>query len=586
MSEAISRSTGKTEIAVLIVGAGAAGLTLALELERFGVPYRIIAQHAEPPDAAPATAIHARTLEIFRQLGIADRMIAAGKQIRRFRADARGRTILHYHFEPLDSAYPFQLNLPQPRAEAILLDELEARGDRVEWKTRLTGFVQTERRVTAELVHDRGGRETVTCEWLVGCDGPRSAVREALGVKFHGDSSHGHFVQADVDIAWGGDRDEDAVFLGAKPGYVACTPLDHVGRYRLSVEVPVGLAPGAEPPTFDLAAFQALCEGRGQRLRLSNAGSTTIAAFPHRRTDRQHVGRVFLVGDAAHIGSPLGGQYLNLGIAEAHNLGWKLACVHGGAASRNLLDSYDPEQLPAVAMVEHTAQVLTRILTLAQPLLVRARDFVLPRVSVLGGLSRRLPWMISGHRYHYRTSPIVWDARGALTWRERRTRAASGHGGPVPSAGELAPDLALWYAESGPPQRLIDLYDGRFTLLLFAAGVPSAHGARSLVGLGARLEREYPWIGAHLVLDAVEPPALHAAIAVVLDPDLRLHRRYAADSGPIVLIRPDGYIAFIGTRSTELREYLEKRSELRRAAPHAHAGLTPVQPLTRAQRVR
>ena len=551
-----------SETSVLIVGAGPVGLTLALELERFGVPYRIIEKNGGQSTATKAMAVHSRTLEIFRELGVADRMVAAGKQVRRFRARSNGKTILLYNFELLDAAYPFLLSLPQPRTEAILLAELQARGGRVEWNTQLTGFEQNDQRIVAELVHDSGEREGVVCNWMVGCDGARSVVRSTLGVKFDGDSYHRHFMLADVDIDWDGDRDEGAFFLGSNQGYVACAPIDHNGRYRLFVEMPYDLPPKDQQPELDIATFQALCEGRGQKMRLSNASSTTIAAFHHRRVDRQHVGRVFLAGDAAHIGSPIGGQYMNLGISEAHNLAWKLACVHSGGASRDLLASYDPERLPVAETAEKTAHVLTKILTLQQPLMVRARDYVFPRVTSLDGMRRRLPWMISGHRYHYRTSPIVEDSRSRVTMRERRLRNGSGHGGPVPKAGELAPDVALWYPEGALPQRLIDLYDGRFTLLLFAAGEPSAPDAQHRLGLGTRIQHEYPWIHAHLVLDALEHPELGAAMSVVLDPDRRLHRRYAADSGPIVLIRPDGYIGFIGTRSTELRSYLENRSQL------------------------
>jgi hypothetical protein len=310
-------------------------------------------------------------------------------------------------------------------------------------------------------------------------------------------------------------------------------------------------------------------------MRLSNVSSQAIASFQHRRTDHQRVGRVFLTGDAAHIGSPIGGQYMNLGISEAHNLAWKLAGVHHGAAEPGLLDSYDAERLPVAATAEKTAHVLTKILTLQQPLLVRARDLVFPRVSSLARVRARLPWMISGHRFHYRTSPIVEDARGRVTLRERRVRASVGHGGAVPRAGELAPDLALWGPAGAAPRRLLDLYDGGFTLLLFSAGDPAAQDAQALVTVGLEAERDYPWIRAHLVLDALERPELGAPMPVVLDPDRRLHRRYAAASGPIVLIRPDGYLAFVGTQGAELRRYLERRSALRRES-------TEVQPMAQA----
>jgi 2-polyprenyl-6-methoxyphenol hydroxylase-like FAD-dependent oxidoreductase len=560
---------------VLIVGAGPVGLTLALELQQLGVPYRIIDRNAGPSDTTKAMAMHSRTLEIFRYLGIADRLVAAGKQINRFRAQSNGTTILVYDFSLLDAAYPFVLSIPQPRTEAVMLDELGRRGGRVEWNTRFTSLTQDDTRVIAEISHQDGTDERISCGWLVGCDGARSAVRGALGVRFEGDSYHHHFVLADVDIDWDGKPDEGAFFLGPKHGYVAVAPLDGQRRYRMIVEIPLDLPPKAEQPTLEVAMFQALCEGRGQGMRLSNASSMAIAAFHHRRTDRQRVGRVFLAGDAAHIGSPAGGLYMNLGISEAHNLAWKLAFVHHGAAGDALLRSYEPERLPVAATTEKTAHVLFRFLTLRQPLLVRARDTVFPRISGWAGMRRRLPWMISRHRFHYRTSPIVEDARDRVTLRERRVRAGSGQGGALPRAGELAPDLELWQPRGAAPRRLLDLYEGRFTLLMFASGDEAAPDLRKHINLGIRLQRRFPWIRAHLVLDALERSDLGVPISVVLDPDRRLYRRYGGASAPCVLIRPDGYIAFLGGAEA-LLGYLGHRSELL-------PGTVPISTLSKAQ---
>lgn len=563
---------------VLIVGAGPVGLTLAIQLQRLGVSYRLIEKNAGPSTATKAMAVHSRTLEIFRALGIADQAVAAGCKIPHFRVQSDGRTILGYQFSLLDAAYPFLLSLPQPQAEELLLARLAALGGRVEWNTQLVEFSHTDTGATSVLEQD-GMRETLVSRYIVGCDGARSTVRKQLKLSFEGDTYHRHFMLADVDIEWIGARDEGVFFLGSQAGYVAVAPLNGQGRYRLFVEMPYDLPPEDQRPKLDLATFQSLCDGRGQRMTLSNPSSTTAAGFQHRRVEHMRVGCVFLAGDAAHIGSPIGGQYMNMGISEAYNLAWKLAYVDSGAAGPELLDSYHEERYPVAVEAEKTAHVLTKLLTVRARPLVALRDTLLPLLTRRDKVRRKLPWMISGHKYQYRASPIVQDARGKAAPRRRKGNQ-SVSALPRLRAGDLAPDLALWSRKDAPQRRLLDLLVGqnpdRFTLLMFVGGDESHARVHDWLRLGRGMQDLYPQLRAHLVLDALAAPE-DADVGAVLDPDWRLHDRYDAIDGALVLVRPDGYVAFIGNDAAQLKDYLEQRSTLCRG------GVAPVRrPVTSA----
>ena len=550
--------------AVLIVGAGPVGLTLALQLQRRGVSYRIIEKNAGPSVATKAMAIHSRTLEIFRDLGIAEQAIEQGCKISRFRVQSNGQTILQYNFDLLSAAYPFLLSLPQPKAEALLLAKLQELGGKVEWNTELQEMQQDAQQVESVLLHADGRRETLRTRWLAGCDGARSVVRKNLGLSFEGDSYHRFFMLADVDIEWDGKRDEGVFFLGSQQGYVAVAPLDGAGRYRLFVEMPYDLPPEGQRPQLDLATFQGLCDGRGQNMRLSNEAWTTAAAFQHRRVERQQVGRVFLAGDAAHIGSPIGGQYMNMGVSEAFNLAWKLMYVEQGLAAPALLDSYTLERHPVAVEAERTAHVLTKILTVRNPLLIKLRDTLFPRISSREKVQHKLPWMISGHRYHYHASPLVQDARSGKVRQRRGSKPLP----PLPAlkAGDLAPDLALWQQRETKPKRMLDLFGTQFTLLLFTGGDDSSARYEPWLQLGREVQSRFPSITAHVVLDTLQAAEPYQ-VNLLPDPDWRLHDRYGAIDGALVLIRPDGYIAFMGNSRAPLLQYLEVASTLISAAP-------------------
>lgn len=552
---------------VMIVGAGPIGLSLAIMLKQWGVAFRIIEKNAGPSTATKAMAIHSRTLEIFRDLGIAEQALADGFTINQFSVQSNAKRVLNYNFSYLDATYPLLLSLPQPQTEKILLERLNLLGADVEWNTELVDIENQPGAVHMALRHADGSEELFTSRWAVACDGARSNIRKRLDMTFEGSSYDRFFMLADADIEWSGSKDEGAFFLGAQDGYVAVAPISDQSRYRLFIEMPYNLPPEGERPPLTLENFQRLCEGRGQKMTLSNISSTTIASFQHRRVQSLQQGSIFLVGDSAHIGSPIGGQWMNLGISEAYNLAWKMAYVDQGLADPSLLESYNDERYPVALEVENTAHRLTGLITVRHRALVWLRDNVLPLLSNRQKIQRKLPSMISGHQYHYGKSEYIQES---LTKKQRSSWARKGKKtpfqAPAPRSGQLAPDVELWQHQGMPPKRLIDLFQGTFTLLIFSAADQFSPLLPSHYSLAASVERDYPAIKAYCVVDALSSVGLPAEQSTLLDPDWRLHKRYHAKEGTLMLIRPDGYIAFQGADAITLMTYLSVRSGLLKGA--------------------
>lgn len=554
---------------VLIAGAGPIGMTLALQLQRFGIPYRIIERNAGPSTETKALALHSRTLDIFCDLGIAKDAVETGHAIKYFRVQSRGKTILRYDFTLLDAAHPLLLSLPQPQTERLLMNRLSELGGRIEWQTELLDMRDEGTHVMATLKKPSGERESIKVSWLIGSDGARSTVRKQLGLSFDGEHYMRHFMLADMDIRWNGWHDEGVFFLGEREGYVAVAPLDDQGRYRLFVEIPRELPPEGQRMPLTVESFQQLCDGRGQLMKLSNPSSETMAAFQHRRTNTQRVGRVFLVGDATHIGSPIGGQWMNLGISEAYNLAWKIAHVHAGSLPERVLDTYDSERHPIALEAEKTAHTLTRLLTLRSRWLVGLRDTLLPPISSLPSVQARLPWMISGHRYHIRKAGSVQHMLSRRDRRPstRRPRVKSAF--PPPRAGELLPDVPLWTPQGERPRRLLELVRSEFMVLLFTGADDQGEQTAQHAQLAQDLRSTYPALNTWLVLDALAP--LNGPVASIPDPTWQLHDRLAMPAGGIALVRPDGYIAFMGKRPQDLMHFIEMNLGLM----PGHVGVSP-----------
>jgi 2-polyprenyl-6-methoxyphenol hydroxylase-like FAD-dependent oxidoreductase len=344
---------------VLIVGAGPTGLVLALWLARAGTPFRLIDKNSGPGQASRAMAVQARTLEFYRQLGIADEVAAAGFRLDRIQIRNRTRELAVALLGEIGggiSPFPFVLSLPQDDHERLLTERLQAAGHAVEWDTELAAFARRDDGVSATL-RKPGGEATWSGAYLCGCDGAHSAVRHGLGVGFPGGTYDQPFYVADAE-AEGPWSDHEFTGYLAERTFALAFPVRRRGMVRFIGVVPEPLR-ARDDLTFD--------DLRGEVEQVTGTRVTRVNWFSqyrvhHRVADRFRVGRVLLAGDAGHVHSPAGGQGMNTGIGDAVNLAWKLAAVLGGRAAPILLDSYEAERIPfARSLVRTTDRIFEAV---------------------------------------------------------------------------------------------------------------------------------------------------------------------------------------------------------------------------------
>ncbi len=299
---------------VLIVGAGPSGLALAAELRRRGLAPLIIDRHGAGANTSRACVVHARTLEVLAPLGVTDDLLAEGVRVPIFRIRDRDHALMTVDFSTIASPYRFTLMIPQNRVEAHLLAHLEALGGGVVRPAELVGFTATADGVAAQ-VRTGDATATVQAHWLIGADGMHSVVREQAGIPFSGAAYPESFVLADVRMDWPISREEVSLFY-SPDGLVVVAPLPQ-DRYRIVATV------DAAPEAPSMAFMQALLDARGPAAepgRIREVAWSSRFHLHHRVVDTPRKGRILLVGDAAHVHSPAGGQGMNTGLQDSVSL--------------------------------------------------------------------------------------------------------------------------------------------------------------------------------------------------------------------------------------------------------------------------
>jgi 3-(3-hydroxy-phenyl)propionate hydroxylase len=475
-----------TEHAVVIAGGGPTGLMLAGELALAGVDVAIVERRASQDLAGSrAGGLHARTIEVLDQRGIADRFLSAG-QI----AQIAGFAWIRLDMSDFPSRHPYGLALWQNEIERILAGWVDELGVPIYREREVTGFTQNGTGVEVQL---SGGaaRETWRARYLVGCDGGRSLVRKAADIEFAGWDPSTSSLIAEVEVTgepeWGMRRDAKGIrgfsrMEGEEPG----------GRVRVMVAEPrvESTRQSGDATLRDLS--QALIAAYGTDYGVHSP--TWISRFTDmaRQAAAYRNGRVLLAGDAAHVHYPTGGQGLNTGMQDAVNLGWKLAQVVKGIAPDSLLDTYHAERHPVAARILRT--------TMAQIPLLRGGD----RIDALRDTLTELIGM-DEPRTHLAAMQSGLGIRYDL---------GEGH----PLLGRRMPDLD------------VDTADGplRVSSLLH-------HARPALLNLGEPGGLDIaPWAGRVQSIDARYSGAWELpAIGEVTAPGA-------------VLIRPDGYVAWVG----------------------------------------
>ncbi|MFK4206448.1 FAD-dependent monooxygenase [Streptomyces sp. NPDC030920] len=509
--------TPTSPVPVLIVGSGPTGLTLACDLARRSVGVRIIDKSPEFPRSSRAKGPNPRSLEVLEDLGVVDRVLAAGSAPLRMRKYRDGLPVAET--DPFASSHPTPdvpydrgALLAQWQLEAILRDRLAEYGVHVELGSEAVGLSQDPESVTVALADGR----SIGARYVVGCDGGHSPVRKMLGVTFKGKTTEEQaMVCGDVEVdgidrgVWHQWFDEDgAVMLCPIPG-TRTGWWFQAGPERDTAGAPV-------PPSLE--SFRRLF-AKHTRLPadlLTRATLLSTYRVNERMADRYRVGRVLLAGDAAHVHSVAGGLGMNTGIQDAFNLGWKLARVAEGRSDQRLLDTYEEERLPVASWtLDITADRLRATLeAIRQP---------------GGGLDSAISGETAGLGLGYHWSSL------SPTGSTPRLRA-----------GDRAPDAPCHDTATGAPARLFEAFAGpHFTLLGF--GPDTAEALRATEAAYGDTVRAYG-------VDAGAPRDLtddagHARTAYGADPATAL----------LVLVRPDNHVALItpATRSGAIADYLD-----------------------------
>ena len=393
------------KVDVLISGAGPVGLTMANELVRHGISVRIVDKSAERTDKSKALVLWSRTLELFDHAGYVEPFLAAGMQAHGAQMSNGKDVIARISLDDIESVYPYALMIPQSDTERVLEEQLAKRGVKVERTVGLESFTDQGNQVQAVLRKASGESETLTADWLIGCDGAHSTVRHGLGFTFDGTTQPSDWYLADGHISGLEPQDRLHIFWH-KDGILAFFPITE-GRWRVIADL--GPAQGdAHCPDPTLQEVQALITLRGtDGIVIKDAYWLAAFRINERKVSQYGRGRAFLAGDAAHIHSPAGGQGMNTGMQDAFNLAWKLSLVIGGVCKPALLDSYSVERSAVGDMVLRNASRLTDAAIVRNPIIQGLRNTVVKFALGFPQLGHRVANLLAELDIGYPRSPLT-----------------------------------------------------------------------------------------------------------------------------------------------------------------------------------
>jgi 2-polyprenyl-6-methoxyphenol hydroxylase-like FAD-dependent oxidoreductase len=412
MNAAANRDTD-----VLIVGAGPTGLVLGLWLTRRGVRVRIVDKTADPGTTSRALAVQARTLEFYSQIGFAEALVERGWRTIAANLWVAGKKAARGVFGDMGaglSPFPYALIFPQDEHERLLIDRLAEAGVQVERQTELVGFEDAAGCVLARLKRLDGAQETCEAAYIAGCDGAHSIVRDALEIGFPGGTYAHLFYVADVEARGATMNGELHVALD-RTDFLAVFPLKGKGRARLIGTVREEAERQHENLSWNDVSKRVI---KWIRIDVERVNWFSTYRVHHRVADHFRKGRAFLLGDAAHIHSPVGGQGMNTGIGDAVNLAWKLAAVLHGRANASLLDSYEPERIAfARRLVATTDRAFTGVTStgaIARLIRLHIVPLLIPPLFALKPVRRYMFRTVSQTVVNYRGSSLSEGRAGRI----------------------------------------------------------------------------------------------------------------------------------------------------------------------------
>lgn len=505
---------------VVVVGAGPAGLVLAIQLAKHGIQCVLLESEAQVSGGSRALALTKRSMEIIEQSGVADQFLAQAAVWHEGRSFYKNHVVHHLDIPSTeDDKFAPMTNLAQCIMEKILVDQARALGVDIRFQTKLTAMQAGNAAATLTLDTPEGEYQ-LQAEWVVGCDGARSTVRKLQNLRFEGQSFESRFVIADFNI----DMDEP---FGRRcyfeppwlPGHNALLHKAPGGVWRLDYQVPAEVSDEeALEPERIRSHIQAHLDYIGvdrpwsiEWTTLYKPNTLTLSSYNH--------GRVLYCGDAAHLLPVFGVRGMNTGIQDSINLGWKLAAVIKKQAPASLLDTYSSERVADARQICREAGKTTRMM--APP----TRGYRVMQQAVLSlAMNHEFPREL----LHWRTSHPIDYATSPLSWTD--ASEASFQGGPRPGAPARNVKLA-------PDRFLLDAFEPAFNVLVFGSDEPTWQAAQADV---AQLRQQGLRVRLLAVRSDGKQPA--GADAVLPDPDDHAQALWGAQGGAVYVLRPDQHV--------------------------------------------
>jgi 3-(3-hydroxy-phenyl)propionate hydroxylase len=507
---------------IAVVGAGPVGLLTALGLAHYGIPFCLFEEDDRTSIDTKAGTTLARTLEIFRRYGVADRVLERALRVDEIgeidRASGRARLSVKLHVLAEDTRYPFVVNLPQHHFEPVLADAVRSSPlGELRLSHRLRRFDDAGDGVRLTFDSPRGEQSFET-PFLLACDGGRSVVREQLGATVEGESLPERYslVDLDVDLDVANRRDYPYLAYFSDPQeWMILVRQPHCWRFLFPVP------PDREEPSAEALREKVLTFiGAASNVRILGTNAFRVH---HRVASRWREGRVFLMGDAAHLITPMWALGWNTGALDASNLPWRLAWWLRGWAAESILDGYEREQKPvALRGSGEMAEAARR------------------NMSRQGDGASAMTDNNWGNAYTRTLLGVRLDVDGSGDWSMVKTETA-----PPVRAGDRIPDGTL-HGPDGRPLRVHDLVSDRFAALY----VTDVRQRPALPANGS------PALSHHIVSRWDAPFDSGLRDRALLDPGGRFERRLGCAPDTVLLVRPDEHIAAIAPMSPGAAERL------------------------------
>lgn len=525
---------------VLIVGAGPAGLMMACELKRHGIPFRIIDKKLEPAQGSNATWIQARTLEIFNAIGIVDRFLKIGHKCEAINFYVKGKALANLPLTQIDSTYPFILMLPQCETERLLTKKLEESKIRVERSVELIAIAQKNNEVISTVALANGDTETITSDFVIACDGANSTIREKCQIPFPGEDLPEQFMVADAQMSSFLPDNEIHVFFDKgttfpdKGTIFSAFPWGS-RNYRLTANL---YQEGARQTFYEHEVREAVSERTYGNYTVESVSWISPFWIHGKMVNQMRNGSVFLAGDAAHIHSPASGQGMNLGIQDAFNLAWKLALVIKGKSNQSLLDSYQEERYPIINGIVKQADYLTNMALFDKSFINKLRKFS-KEISDHPRSPKEICEQLSQINIHYKNSPII-------NYKEKPNEES-------PQQGERAPNVKI-----NDSKTLYSYFNSSYhTILLFTGNRLTNEDLTTIKKLENLLKEKFSDFVKMLVVAKERSNDIHNMIPDVEDV---VHQHYKITHPVTYIIRPDNYIGYYanGIDFLSIDEFLQQ----------------------------